>query len=314
MAWKAFEELIATIQRQTAPTATVRHNHVITGRSGHRRQLDVTLSTRVGLNDVFIVIECKLYRRPVGIEKVEAFASKLGDVNASQGAMISPAGFTRGAQSVAQKFNIGLWSYRAAVEADWQAVMGPNAWATFTISTVEDLAGLIRLKEPGLEAEEGIILDERGQKLYTLAEIKDPVGEKMLLLPPGFHIMRVASNLAQFARVGSRLIAVDAVYIEARNRAREYIFNLHLGGGHVLQRTVPAAGSFRGLHSQTWQPQEIIRMQQGRDLSVEEWKRNVGPPPPGYRAVINHIVGLSLRMRFEVIHDDTGESGRDAAT
>jgi hypothetical protein len=140
--WKAFEELIAMIQRQTAPTAKVRHNHKIRGRTGRLRQLDVTLSTRVGLHEVLIAIECKRHKRAVSIEKVEALASKLRDVDASPGVMISPTGFDAGARAVAQEFNIGLWTYHEAVEADWHALMGPSAWVTSTISTLEDLSGI----------------------------------------------------------------------------------------------------------------------------------------------------------------------------
>ncbi len=308
MRWKAFEELIALIQKETAPGATVQHNHRVKGRSGRTRQLDVTLSTRVGLHDVLIVIECKQYRRPVGIEKVEAFATKLRDVNAHQGVMISPRGFDAGARAAAKEANIGLWTYREAVEADWRTLMGPTAWMTFTISTLENLGAIVQMKEPGSPLpNEPIILDARGRKLFALEELKNPAGERLVLFPPGLHRLLVKTSVPGFVRIGNRLHPVRSVQIEARNRTREYVYNLQLGGGHVLQRTVPTSGSFQQLHSQPWRADEIIRTQQGRELSAEEWKRKQGARPSGERQIMNHIVrDLSMQFRLEVINDQVG--------
>src|SRR5215213_6471237 len=109
--WEEFETLIAELQAQTAPNADVQHNQRVKGRSGRFRQLDITLSQKVGLYPVFIVIECKHYRRRVGIEKVEAFVTKLRDVGASHGVMISNTGFDEGAKSIAKDNLVTLLSY-----------------------------------------------------------------------------------------------------------------------------------------------------------------------------------------------------------
>jgi len=55
-AWKEFETLIAKIQAEVAPGAEVRENEVAIGKSGRKRQLDVTIRQTVGLYLVFIVI------------------------------------------------------------------------------------------------------------------------------------------------------------------------------------------------------------------------------------------------------------------
>src|SRR5258705_13226306 len=91
--WKDFELLLAELQKQTAPDADVQHNQLIKGRSGRVRQLDISISQNVGLYPVLVVIECKRYKRPVGIEKVESFVTKLRDVGASHGVMISNTSF-----------------------------------------------------------------------------------------------------------------------------------------------------------------------------------------------------------------------------
>ncbi len=137
--WKEFELLITKIQQQVAPDARVRHNHRITGESGRKRQLDVTISQDIGLFHIFIVIECRHYRRPVTIDKLEAFATKLKDVRASQGVMISVSGFDDGAKAVAAQHHIRLLSYREAYELDWKKAFGSESWCKFTYSIVHDL-------------------------------------------------------------------------------------------------------------------------------------------------------------------------------
>ena len=101
--WKEFESLIAALQKQTAGDATVLHNQRVKGRSGRMRQIDILISQKVGLYPVFIAIECKRHRRPVGIDKEEAFVTKLRDVSASQGVMISNTGFDAGLSRCALK-------------------------------------------------------------------------------------------------------------------------------------------------------------------------------------------------------------------
>jgi hypothetical protein len=261
-----------------------------------------------------IVIECKRYTRPVGIEKVEAFATKVRDVNGHQGVMVSAKGFDAGARAAAAEANIGLWTYHDAAEADWHALMGPNAWATLTISTLEDLSGVVRTKRPpNLRAEDPTILNEKGEKLFTLAEVKDAEGNRLLLKAPGTYRQEIGANVPMFIRMGNDLYPVEAVYLQATNRAREYVFNTKLGGGHVLKRTVPDSGAFRQLHSEPWRADEIMRTQAGRELSAEEWRQRQGPPPAGHQRIIDRIVRYpSMRFRLTVMHDDSAIKRADS--
>jgi restriction endonuclease Mrr len=110
--WKEFESLIAALQKQTAGDATVLHNQRVKGRSGGMRQIDIMISQQVGLYPVSIAIECKRHRRPLGIDKVEAFVTKLRDVSASHGVMVSNTGFDAGAKAIAKGNLVTLLSYR----------------------------------------------------------------------------------------------------------------------------------------------------------------------------------------------------------
>jgi hypothetical protein len=52
------------------------------------RQLDVTIRANVAGYDVFIVIECRDESRPIDVNGVGEFATKLTDVQANKGIII----------------------------------------------------------------------------------------------------------------------------------------------------------------------------------------------------------------------------------
>lgn len=133
-AWKEFEILNAKIQADVAPNATVESNKRILGKSGRQRQIDVAITEKIGLFPVLIVLECKNYRRPVGIAGVEAFATKIDDVGAQHGVMVSAKGFDAGARAVADQHSITLLTHRDATEADWNRVVGRQFWMRLIMS------------------------------------------------------------------------------------------------------------------------------------------------------------------------------------
>jgi Restriction endonuclease len=63
--------------------------------SGTQRQIDVLMRQQVGHYVMNIVLECKDYKRPVDVKRVEEFHGLLQDVCAQKGALVCPKGFTR---------------------------------------------------------------------------------------------------------------------------------------------------------------------------------------------------------------------------
>lgn len=117
--WPGFERLVAALHAKVDPAAAVRWNEAVLGKSGTRRQLDVTVRGRIGTTDLFVVVECKDYSRPVGIELVEAFVAKLEDVAANKGVMVARTGFTRDALARAERAGISPAVLRPARDEDW---------------------------------------------------------------------------------------------------------------------------------------------------------------------------------------------------
>lgn len=117
--WKRFEHLTQKIQQQLTPDAIVGHNEFVVGKSGARNQLDVTLRSNIGQYKYFCVIECKDWKNKVDIDTVRAFQSKVKDVEAMQGVMVSSQGFTREAYKYAESQNICLYKLVDAESEKW---------------------------------------------------------------------------------------------------------------------------------------------------------------------------------------------------
>jgi hypothetical protein len=100
---KQFEKVVANIHREFAGVANVTENEFIQGQSGQLRQIDVALRTLVVGYEVLVIVECKDYKRPVEIGKVDELIGKINDVGAAKGILVSDSGFTGGAVRRAKK-------------------------------------------------------------------------------------------------------------------------------------------------------------------------------------------------------------------
>ena len=78
------------------------------GKSGHHHSIDVSVEFElVGLKFI-VLIECKHYKRRVGIDDLLEFAARLDDVGAHKGIVVTPMGFQEGAIKTAQAKGIAL--------------------------------------------------------------------------------------------------------------------------------------------------------------------------------------------------------------
>src|SRR5690242_18020929 len=96
--WKKYEELVAKVQTDLAPNASVRLNQKILGRiSKRKRQIDVLVQQSIGNYHVNIVIECKDFKKPLTVKQVEATIGLMQDVGANVGVIVAANGFTKSA-------------------------------------------------------------------------------------------------------------------------------------------------------------------------------------------------------------------------
>jgi len=136
--WKRFECLTQKIQKQLTPNAKVRHNEFVIGKSGAKNQLDVTVRALIGQYEYFCVIECKDWGSKVGINTIRAFNSKVDDVNAKQGVIVSAKGFTSEAKKYADIHNIILYKLVDAESEKWnEAALIPIIVGRINLNTAE---------------------------------------------------------------------------------------------------------------------------------------------------------------------------------
>lgn len=93
--------------------------HIEGKRSGHLHEIDVAIETRVAQLDILILIECKHYNKTVKVGDILTFATRIDDIGAHKGVMVSTKGFQKGTIKVARAHGIAL----VLTEPVWQTIM-----------------------------------------------------------------------------------------------------------------------------------------------------------------------------------------------
>jgi len=88
---------------------TVHHKKVYTGlRSQRDIVVDVSFNYSIAGADLLFLVECKCYNHNVPVDDVEEFRSKIDDIGAHKGIMVTTVGFQSGAIKTARGRGIGL--------------------------------------------------------------------------------------------------------------------------------------------------------------------------------------------------------------
>lgn len=101
-----FEKVVAEVQQQVDPNATITHNRRLVDRLGHSRQFDVVIEGTFAGQQLLGVIECKDLKKRVGSPEIDAFVTKASDVNANFKIIVSKRGFTAPAIGKAKHYGI----------------------------------------------------------------------------------------------------------------------------------------------------------------------------------------------------------------
>lgn len=107
---RALEQLVAELERVLGPTdVTIQSPEFIIGRnSGKRREVDVSLRTKIGSSAMFVMIECRDRQGRQDVTWIEQVAMKQEDVGANKAVAVCPDGFTKGARQLAAAKGIDL--------------------------------------------------------------------------------------------------------------------------------------------------------------------------------------------------------------
>jgi len=102
---KPYENIVALVLGALHPGANVVVGEWVEGPDGER-EIDVAVNGRIDDTDQFILVECKDWKKKVGIEQIDAIDSKRDDVNATRVMIFSNSGFTSGALRKAARKNV----------------------------------------------------------------------------------------------------------------------------------------------------------------------------------------------------------------
>lgn len=87
----------------------VYHQKNYVGRVSKRQiAVDLSIKMNIGGADFLVLIECKCYTHSVGVDDVEEFHSKLDDIGAHKGILVTTSGFQSGAIKTAMGRGIAL--------------------------------------------------------------------------------------------------------------------------------------------------------------------------------------------------------------
>ncbi len=126
--WKEFEQLTYSLQKQLTQDAEVIPDQKIMGADSEtERQIDILIKKQVAQYEIRVVIECKDYKKPVDVQTVESFVTKLKDVKANKGAIISSKGFSKAAVKLAEKYGVDTFRFVDTQSKDWNAYMAVTA-------------------------------------------------------------------------------------------------------------------------------------------------------------------------------------------
>jgi len=109
---KELESLVRLIQEtlKDSPNTVIYSNLKLPNKSGRKREFDILIETKVNNLILKIAIECKDYKKPVSVEKIEAFQGKcerIPDINKK--VFVSSKGYQIDAVNAAKEFGIDLY-------------------------------------------------------------------------------------------------------------------------------------------------------------------------------------------------------------
>jgi hypothetical protein len=137
-------ELLEARLRDELPVTRFRvfRDKIYPGKSGHAHQIDVSAELEVAGAFILIPVECKLYSRKVGIDDVMEFATRIDDIGAHKGIIVTTNGFQKGAVQLAQSKGIALVR---AYDLVWVPVLhSPYDKTAFYRARQQNLEGFLR--------------------------------------------------------------------------------------------------------------------------------------------------------------------------
>jgi len=107
---RELEEFVSFLEKNLGPQGIkVTSPDFFQGKISHsRREVDVTLRSRIGSSEILVLIECRDHQKAQDVTWIEQLDSKRKDVGGDLAIAVSSSDFTPGAGKLAETFNIKL--------------------------------------------------------------------------------------------------------------------------------------------------------------------------------------------------------------
>ncbi len=217
--WRRFEKLVAKIQQELAPTAVVKHDDSIWGRQSQRnRQIDVSISKKIGQYNLLIAMSCKDWSKPVNVNEIDSFSNVLIDIQANKGAMVATNGFTDGAKNMAKSKGIDLYRLIDAEAHEWQTYISIPVICDFRSLSQFQLSLPVFLQHT--EHKKIMLYNDQQQKLGNIDEyIHRQWNVGRLPTEPGEHgFFHIADEQIEVLHEGKYYIADIRVKIRVKKK------------------------------------------------------------------------------------------------
>jgi hypothetical protein len=108
--WREFEQLVARIEADAGPLGlvVVSPDRIRCKITGKMREVDASVRTKVGTENILITIECRKRRPKQDVTWIEQLATKKTAIGASATIAVSSSGFSEGAITAARHHGIDL--------------------------------------------------------------------------------------------------------------------------------------------------------------------------------------------------------------
>lgn len=112
---KSLEKVIRLIHEtlKDIPNTIIHSNYKIKNVSGRKREFDIFIETTINDIRIQIAIECKEYKSPISVEKIEAFKSKCDRIpSINKKVFVSQSGYQADSINAAKEFGIDLYDLK----------------------------------------------------------------------------------------------------------------------------------------------------------------------------------------------------------
>jgi len=230
-----YERLAAIVFKILNREEAVVHDLKLRG-DGKETAHQIDVHVRRGDQELRWIVECRDFAvdassPKIGLGEVRDFASVVRDLRPDEAMMVTTVGFTGPAKTYAGEQEIRLAILREFSDSDWEGRVrelrfvgrfsAPSdlkitQWRTMDDDETRRVKPLLQAQgnwgeEIRFDAREEVFLDEHGQPETTLAEVIDPIYQKIQKdLKPGLNSGTAELDRLRHIRFGEVLVAVRA--------------------------------------------------------------------------------------------------------